>query len=197
MAPSMLGSFGVKKIVAALSLIVLSQASRADVAADILEEMNFARVHPKEYARNLPENLRPAAGEAISFLMKARPVPPIAPCEPLARAAERHLADQGPRGTHGHTGTDGSQPGHRMARYGRCLGSVGENISYGMHDAKTIVATLIIDRGVSGRGHRKNIFNPCFSVVGIAFGYHARHQAMCVIDFAGGFIEKAPVLSNK
>jgi uncharacterized protein YkwD len=76
-----------------------------------------------------------------------------------------------------------------MARFGHWIGQAGENIDYGLHDARSIVVRLIVDDGVRDRGHRKNIFNRSFTVAGAASGYHATFGAMCVIDFAGGFLE--------
>lgn len=49
--------------------------------------------------------------------------------------------------------------------------------------------SLIVDAGVRDRGHRKNIFMRDFGVVGVACGSHSRYGTMCVMDFAGGFIE--------
>ena len=48
---------------------------------------------------------------------------------------------------------------------------------------------LIVDEGVRGRGHRRNLFSPTFHVVGIATGAHAAYGSMCVMDFAGDFLE--------
>jgi len=75
----------------------------------------------------------------------------------------------------------------RVNRRGRWKGRVGENISYGHRDARAIVTQLIIDDGVKDRGHRKNIFDSAYRVVGIATGRHTKYGAMCVMDFAGGF----------
>lgn len=49
---------------------------------------------------------------------------------------------------------------------------------------------------VPSRGHRQNIFNPTFNVVGIAFGSHSKFHSMCVIDFAHDFIEYSYTLSS-
>jgi uncharacterized protein YkwD len=160
---------------------------------EILEEINLARTNPQHYAQLIAGSRLAdprSVAEAVSFLQKARPLPPLAFVDGLALSAQRHVADQGSRGAIGHSGSNHSSPWSRMAEYGRYVGRAGENISYGCSDARNIVAQLIIDQGVPGRGHRKNIFSPSFAVAGAACGHHARYGAMCVIDFAGGFEEK-------
>lgn len=154
----------------------------------VLDEMNLARTNPSGYACRLAENgvadARSTA-EAISFLQKTRPLPPLAFADGLALSAGMHVAEQGERGATGH-----GNLWSRMARFGHFIGSAGENISYGHADARAIVAQLIIDAGVPGRGHRKNIFSSSFGVAGAAVGRHARYGAMCVIDFADAFETK-------
>ena len=48
---------------------------------------------------------------------------------------------------------------------------------------------MLVDDGVRGRGHRKNIFNPIYNVAGAAYGSHARFGSVCSIDFASGYAE--------
>lgn len=84
-----------------------------------------------------------------------------------------------------------------MDRFGQRLGTAAENIHYGPGGARGIVCALIVDHGVSGRGHRKNIFNSSFRVAGIACGGHARFGAMCVMDFAGGFVDRSSTLAMR
>ena len=67
---------------------------------------------------------------------------------------------------------------------------MGENISYGCGTAFAVVAQLLVDDGVEGRGHRMNIMKAEFGVVGIATGAHASEGSMCVMNFAGGFGQK-------
>lgn len=76
-----------------------------------------------------------------------------------------------------------------MSRYGQWRVSAAENIDYGSSEARQVVISLIVDDGVAGRGHRKNIFDASFRVVGAACGPHQRYRQVCVIDYAGGFEE--------
>lgn len=177
----------------------------------IIYEMNLARTDPKGYAKFL-ENLRDnykgtsfyfnettlmetsegidALNEAIAYLNNVFPLPPLQISRGLSRAAQLHVKDQGPKGLTGHEGSNNSTPEDRMGRYGELKITFGENISYGVEPPRLIVIFLIIDDGVKDRGHRKNIFNPQFTLAGAGFGPHKTFEHMAVIDFAGGFIEK-------
>ena len=86
-------------------------------------------------------------------------------------------------------GKDGSRMCDRANRYGKWIGKVGENISYGQYDPRDVVIQLIIDDSLRDRGHRDNIFDPAFRVVGVAFGGHSKYRSMCVTTFAAGHDE--------
>jgi uncharacterized protein YkwD len=170
----------------------------ADPAGDVLKEMNFARQNPQAYANVIADFCLAAhtvkgfkaGSEAIQYLNKQKPLPPLAPCPSLVLSAKTHVTDQSVTGNTGHIGADRSNPRQRMSRYGRVVGYGGENIAYGYGGARTIVARLIIDEGVNDRGHRKNFFSPYFHLAGVAIGKHLRFRTMCVIDFAEEFYPK-------
>ena len=162
----------------------------------VLDELNLARTRPQEYAAIVEAQMRAIPGadqrcvaEAEAFLNRQRPLEPLQATAGLAMSARQQVTDQGPTGAIGHRGAHGCNPWSRMAKWGQFTGRAGENISYGYADARTIVVTLIVDQGVANRSHRRNIFCRDFKVAGAACGPHARYGAMCVIDFAEGFVE--------
>src|SRR6184192_2415044 len=130
-------------------------------ATAVIRELNFARENPSLYATFVAES-RPfhmiergrAVDEAVHFLKKARPLPPLTLSSGMSRAAADHCAEQ-IEGQLGHDGADRSSPGDRISRYGTWSATWGENIFYGQKTARGIVLTLIIDDGVRSRGHRK------------------------------------------
>jgi uncharacterized protein YkwD len=174
-------------------------------ARGVIHEMNLARTNPAAYATHIEqmranfhgnvlvlpgrtmwrtkEGIR-ALDEAIRFLHRAQPLPPLALSPGMSRAAADHCADQA-GGQIGH-----GDPAGRMNRYGRWGSRWGENVSYGKSSARDIILALIIDDGLPGRKHRKNIFNPAFNVAGAAYGAHARYRSVCSIEFAGSFAEQ-------
>jgi uncharacterized protein YkwD len=183
-----------------LPLAVAAPAAHAATPeAQLLDELNFARTHPQDYARRLElEPVSPweralaeptdraALAEAIAFLRRQAPLPALGPDEGLAEAAREHVTSQGPRGRTGHDGPDGEPFDARLRRHGVDAPAEGENIAYGPTRPADVVRELIIDSGVASRGHRRNIFTAGFEAAGVTCGPHRDYGTMCVIDFVGG-----------
>src|SRR5450755_82206 len=74
-----------------------------DDSAKVLEQINLARVSPRQYAETLAQRMRGvrtregarAVEEAIAFLRHAAPLPPLGYSEGMASSASRHVEDQG------------------------------------------------------------------------------------------------------
>jgi uncharacterized protein YkwD len=185
---------------------------------DVILEMNKARADPKKYAElyikpmlqynwggPFGANSYLAPGETvytstkegkngiqscINDLSKRQSMSPLLPAEGLFLAAKDHANDTGSKGITGHTGSDGSSMGQRINRYGKWDGGAGENISYGHNIGRDIVVQLLVDDGVSNRGHRNNILNKSFKYAGGAIGSHSGFTYLCVIDYANEYTNK-------
>ncbi|NTU91133.1 MAG: CAP domain-containing protein [Chlorobiaceae bacterium] len=191
---------------------VATPANLSRMEQEVIAEINLVRKNPSRYAQLYLVPLRScydgnvvrfpggsaimtnegvsALDECISDLQRAQPAPPLSARSELALAARDHVRDQGRNGSIGHDGSDGSSTFDRINRYGRWMYSAGENISYGYHDARTIVAALLIDDGMPSRGHRKNLLNSSFKLVGVNIGPHRVYGDMCVMDFASAYTSK-------
>jgi len=129
--------------------------------------------------------------KAMAYLRSAPPLPPLLRVSAgMSAAAREHVKDSGRRGSLGHAGSDGSTSAQRMGRHGRFRRGSAENINYSVAtDARQTVLQMLIDDGVPSRAHRRNIFNPDFTVIGVAGGRHKTHRFMVVVNFAGDFEE--------
>lgn len=188
-----------------------SAANLSVLEQGIVAETNKARTNPPAYAAQLQSLKRYYTGnilqlpgktpiltqegvkpvdETIRFLKATKPVPPLSVSKGMSLAAKDHVKDQGPTGTLGHNGSDGSRPWDRVNRYGSWQRVVGENISYGPSTAQQVVMQLMIDDGVADRGHRTNMFKPDYRVTGVACGFHKQYRIMCDITYAGGYKDR-------
>ncbi|HEX8844273.1 MAG TPA: CAP domain-containing protein [Pyrinomonadaceae bacterium] len=181
---------------------------------EIMNEMNLARTEPQKYAAFVEEFKKyydgnrltipgrkkaiitndgiAAVDEAINFLRAQQPLPAFEASKGVCSAASDHAKDLAGTGISGHRGSDGSSPNARVDRYGRWEGAIGETIVYEVTTARQIIIALIIDDGVPNRGHRRNIFDPNYKLAGISISEPLSFGAKCVIDYVGGFKEKAP-----
>jgi uncharacterized protein YkwD len=211
---------GIFAIVLACSPCVNAQATKSAVVpgfqtaleAEVIQEINFARANPAKYAGYLEESrkyykgksyLPPSAtkpmttfdgvaavDEAISFLKTRQPLGSLQASPGLACGARDHAQDMALKGTSGHRGSDGSLPNDRISRYGTWKSTVGEAIVYRVGTAREMVLDLIVDDGNPGRPHRNNVFESSFQVAGVSISPQSNHGSFCVIDYAGGFVEK-------
>ena len=203
MAPRLLSQECVTFRLLALFAFALSclPAAASDFSSEVLAEMNLARTAPQEYAQVLSERVSgpratKAVHEAIRFLKRAKPLPPLELSAGMSMGARLHVDDLGPRGGRGHYGRGGSTPFERMNQFGQWTGHAGENIYYGSRDARGVVCALIVDEGVPGRKHRENIFSKSYRVAGVAHGRHSGFGAMCVMNFASSYQERGSQLAD-
>ena len=180
---------------------------------EIVDEMNLARMEPQRYAAFVEEYKKyykgnqltlpgrskatvtlegiVAVDEAVSFLRTAMPLPAMEVNRGMCLAAKDHANDLALKGVTGHRGSDGSSPNARLERYGSWEGVIGENIVYEVSTAREIVIGLIIDDGTPNRGHRRNIFDANHRVAGVSITDSPTNGARCVLNYAGGFQDKA------
>jgi uncharacterized protein YkwD len=177
----------------------------------LLNEINIARANPSAYIAyleqyrkyykdkvvNFPDGYTQptnegvtALNDAITFLRTVKPLPPYQLRTGMISGAKIHLDDMLKTHSSGHRGSDGSKPEDRLNRFGMWDISVGENIVYESRLARNDLIGMIIDDGVSNRGHRRNIFSPQHTVVGIAGGQFEPGKTMYVLTFAGKFTDK-------
>lgn len=184
------------------ALAARSRPSVQPLEGGLLDEVNFARTQPRDYARVLLdeadsprsqsssfawENSRDL-DEAVDFLMRQRPLPPLKANGRLGDAALSYAVMQGRQGGFGHQ-TAGLSLSQRMQERGVFAAMMAEDISYGYRTPRDVVRQLIVDSGVPSRGHRNNLFG-AYQSVGIGCGPHRIYGALCVLDFAGGVSQR-------
>ncbi len=164
---------------------------------EMIKEINFVRQYPSVYADIISKHLAEeskllgsglskakydAGVELIDELKMMETAQPLYPKKCVYEAAKKHGEDCKQRGFTAHTGSDDSSPFSRIAA--ACAGLNGnENITGGKKNARILVIQLLIDDGISSRGHRYNMLNPNWKYVG-CYGYDGSSMFHYIQNFA-------------
>jgi uncharacterized protein YkwD len=124
-----------------------ARADAGEIAAELLQRINAARVH----ARRCGDKFFPAAAP-----LQSNPL--------LRRAAEAHAQDMISHDYFAHQGYDGSTPAQRVTATGYRYQIIGENIASGPASAAEAA-----DGWLASPAHCENIMDPRFSDSGIAY----------------------------
>jgi hypothetical protein len=104
--------------------------------------------------------------------------------EKLFTASKKFATNGGKKGIVGHDGFD-----DRLKAFSTTNYCVAENCSYGLKDPLESFLMLLIDEGIEGVGHRKNILNSTFEYGSAAFAPHKNYRINMVMNFACGKME--------
>lgn len=127
---------------------------------------------------NLYEEKLHAVEDLIAELKALEPMQTLQPDRGIYKAAQAHAADESRHNWElGHRGSDGSWPSERIRKHAPNMRTGNENIAGKGHGRKEnkispreIVVLLLIDSGIPGYGHRKNILNPEWTHVAPCYG---------------------------
>lgn len=156
------------------------------VEKDVVLHTNLVRMYPLKYLKievktwDYPKpyaSLDKSNDYYQGLLRELRSRPSTGPLKPsalLKASASCFAAAQGQ--TH--------ETGHDRSRTSCPELNTGENCDYGMHTGKDIVMHLLVDEGVTSLGHRKNILNPTYKVIGVGHAPHRRYGVMTVQEFS-------------
>ncbi|MGB0864564.1 MAG: CAP domain-containing protein [Saprospiraceae bacterium] len=151
-----------------------------DREKDMIKEVNLIRSNPKGYIPAVKDYIIKQEAQMANVTMgadwiqdeintaheliaeleitPARSI--LMPYDKLQIAAKLHGDEGKAKGDLGHQGADGSWPWDRIKREDPALLNAGENLVGGPASVHDSVMILLIDSGIPGRGHRKNLLNP-------------------------------------
>lgn len=158
---------------------------------ELLLLLNLARVAPENFNRSVYKPYLQEKGISKSSYTKSleralsqlSALPPLMPHQGLTKVAESQAKDLNQSGKVSHYNSRGESPGKRIGKVGN-FNMTAENIDFGNSTPLDILFNLLIDEGVKGVGHRKNLLHPNLTHIGVAIGPHPTYGVMCVQDFA-------------
>lgn len=170
---------------------------------EMIQEVNFARAYPMVYADiagahmakhskrfgGLGKEELYATNELINYLREMKPVSILKHKDCLQEAAQKHSSDLLKRGHSGHIGSDGSNSWDRIQK--TCGKSGGnENISSSTNsDVRFAIVSLLVDSGISMRGHRHNMLNKKWNYIGVARVHGKMENELIMTTYVQNFVE--------
>ena len=164
---------------------------------NVLYFINLARINPKKFETEvlnpfLKENKKYSRKYIRSLrkdLNKTQNLSPLKYTEDLFKFAKHHAKTTGKKGKTGHRSVTLKGYKARTKKLLKNYSSVGENIHYGPNNPKTIVLELLIDDGIKGVGHRKNILSKNFVYASVSIQPHKKYKFNTVIEFGGAPVQ--------
>lgn len=170
-----------------------------NLAEDVLNQINYVRANPqklvpvftemsKKFKGNLYNDiLRTNEGvsavlEALEFVKKQSPLPPVKRHEKLMKVAQDYADEMSQTGGFSHTDKYGKSPFERIAKVIKVNGAQSECLALGSETAEDIVNSWIVDDGTKSRGHRKNIFATTTKMGGVGCATHPKLRYVAVFD---------------
>jgi uncharacterized protein YkwD len=158
---------------------------------ELLQLINEVRTNPKRFLKDkalpylMEEEEDTVKNKYVSSLLadlrKQRPLASLKPDVYLHDHAHEFAIDMGKTGKAGHYSLKLGAFEKRLKKYSDK--ATGENCDYGSDDPLEILMNLLIDEGIVGVGHRKNLLAPRFKWIGIAIEPHKVYEWNCVMDF--------------
>ncbi len=138
---------------------------------EMVKEINLLRSNPAGYIPYVEQYIRDiksgkafgssttAAYELIDELKRTPPLSILQTTDCLYQAARKHGEEAVRKGSSDHQGIDGSWPWDRVKRSCANMQDGNENLVGGPSNIREAVMLLLVDDGISNRGHRKTLLN--------------------------------------
>ncbi len=147
------------------------------VEYSMLQEVNMLRSNPAAYIKYVEQYRKDqkrqgypvpdaTVDELITELRNSPALSQLQPAECVYNAARNHGQDIMRMGQASHTGSNGSQPWDRVKQYCPEFQDGNENLVGGPALVRESIILLLIDNGISSRGHRKTLLNPHWTHAG-------------------------------
>jgi len=138
----------------------------------------------KEFLRQFPEANTPAAKSLEKDIATLKgPLPYLAPDAGLLQMSRLQAKDlAGRNGVISHTSSDGKNFNQRIKEAGRYTCGA-ENVFSGSGNPLEALILLLIDHGVPNKGHRLNLMDPMYTLMGTSSAPFKGSRSVWVQDF--------------
>lgn len=169
-------------------LISFSGFSQTTSETKVLDYINQVRTNPQlflnevalPYIKNNDFSRNRYAKSLIRELQKQDSIQPLAFESSLQEMSIDFAKEAGRKGWVGH-----KRVSQRFDKYADHVDFNAENLQYGFNDPLDIVMDLLIDIDIPSLGHRKNILDPNFSIIGVSIEKHKNYEFITVMTFGG------------